>query len=161
MKEKENLVNQEKEAFLEKVNKLPFGKVFSKFFIESTDPKGQTLDSDKKEITGKIPGLPSFYRMVLSNRWVQASLVTDVKTGRINIEESPLQIRVFSFKDKPIMTYYLIEPDVFNKDYDVSLHMNKEIFSLLPQDDDRILLDMIPNFRQKISQSQKEIRQGK
>ena len=36
MVEKEFLETQGKEAFFEKVNKLPFGKVFTQFFKEST-----------------------------------------------------------------------------------------------------------------------------
>lgn len=160
IEKKETLKNQDKEAFFEEMNKLEYGEVFVPFFKESTDSTSQKLNLEEEEIAGKILGLSSYYRMVFSNRREQAFLTANFKTGEIIMEHSPLQIKVFSYKEKPIMTFYLIEPDAVNQDYKVDLHMDEGQFSLLPQDDDRILLDMISNFREKISQYQIEKGRG-
>jgi len=159
MKGKETLKNQDKEAFIEEVNKLPFGKIFSKFFVENTDPKGRILDLDKKEITGKIPVLPKYYRMVLLNS-KQMFFSTDLKTGEISTEFSPLGIEVYSYKKEPLITFHLIPSEIADQGYEVDLHIEEETFSLSPQNKDGLLLDMISNFRQKISEYQVEKSKG-
>jgi len=147
------LENQEKEAFFEKVNKLPFGKVFAQVFKENTISASRELNLKEKQISGQICNVSTPFRMVLSTNGYEMGKYK----GYI---QKPVVIDICGHCAMPLMSFYAIESDIVGRDYNVELSVNYGKYSLLPEDDDRILLNIIHELSQKISQYQIEKGKG-
>jgi hypothetical protein len=158
-KQKEKNEQLCQKSFFEEVNNLQFGRAFTKFFKEKIDPEDRKLDSEKKgKILGENNNSSVPFKIILSSS-NGPSVSTNYETGDMEIRKTPLYMEVLYY-EKTILAFGTTKPIKSDQKEDktsLDLWIKDGNFSLLPESKSNVFLDMIQDFRNKLSEYQENV----